>query len=248
MDRPIIFSAPMVRALLAGRKTQTRRVIKLPTKTHSGGPIYERPDMGGWEATTHGGAGCFTIGKDGARQSVPELVGIWHQTTGTCVAAAYQPGDRLYVREHWRSTPAYDDLAPAEMGGDEPVLYIADDATLNWAEADGTRRGRHRQAMHMPRWASRVTLIVDDVRCQPLQDISREDAIAEGLALASNAIEEFWRWPEPHHENLWLSPPAAYRHLWNSLHGADAWDANPWVVALTFRVERGNIDNLGSAA
>ena len=70
-DRPIIFSGPMVRALLNGSKTMTRRVLKLPKKTFSGGPIYERPDMGGWEPTT----------------------------TGMCFDAPWQPGDRLWVRE-----------------------------------------------------------------------------------------------------------------------------------------------------
>ena len=94
----------------------------------------------------------------------------------------------------------------------------------------------------MRRRASRLTLIVTEVRVERLQDISRADAIAEGLTLASNVMEEFWRWPEPHHKNLWLSPPAAYRHLWNAINGADAWDANPWIVAITFTVEKRNID------
>ena len=94
----------------------------------------------------------------------------------------------------------------------------------------------------MPRWASRLTLIVETVRVEPLQAISRSDAIAEGLSLASAVIEEFWRWPEPYHAGHWLSPPAAYRWLWNELHGAGSWETNPDVLALTFRVERRNID------
>ncbi|AHE52592.1 hypothetical protein [Sphingomonas sanxanigenens] len=225
MDRPIIFSAPMVRALLAGRKTQTRRVINPQ-------PIWEPEVVAGPTF----GAGWSWGGY--ARWADPVRFGA-----EIAKDQRFSVGDRLYVREHWRSTPAYDDLAPSEMGGDEPVLYIADDATMNWGEADGDRRGRHRQGRHMPRWASRLTLIVEDVRCQPLQAISRGDAIAEGLTLASKAIEEFWRWPEPHHEHLWLSPPAAYRHLWNSLHGAGAWDANPWVAVVEFNVVKGNIDD-----
>lgn len=245
----------MVRALLDGRKTQTRRLLKLPTKTHSGGPIYEHPAMGGWEPTTNGGDGCFTIGKNGERLPVPETIGIWHRTTGTCMDARYQPGDRLWVREAWCTAPAYDDLSPSEMGGEEPLRYSADDATFNWAEADGVKSGRRRTSMHMPRWASRLTLIVTDVRVQRLQEISRDDAIAEGLLFKAYDVEsgddmetvDGWSSDRFHAFKHGVGETAVdgYRTLWNSLHDkpGERWDDNPWIVALTFSVDHRNIDS-----
>jgi hypothetical protein len=215
-DRPIIFSAPMVRALLAGRKTQTRRLAKF---------IEQQPN--GRFHARNGGGGCVNI----AEADVPSVAPDY---------ARYAVGDCLYVREHWRVSSAQDTVAPRDLPRDLSVEYVADGL--------GYFDGKHRQGMHMPRWASRLTLTVEAVRIERLQEISRDDAIAEGLLLASNVLEEFWRWPEPHHENLWLSPPAAYRHLWGILHTAEGerWDDNPFVVALTFKVERGNIDRLAA--
>ncbi|CAN5572269.1 hypothetical protein BH10PSE14_BH10PSE14_06190 [soil metagenome] len=193
-DRPAIFAAPMIRALRADRKTQTRRLATSPLRK--------------------------------------------------CAV-----GDRLFVREGWRVGYGYDwhreDLGRAPKPSEydpatTPIEYLADDTH--------ELGGRSWPSIHMPRWASRLTLIVEGVKVEPLQAISRADAIAEGLSLASNAIEEFWRWPEPFHENLWLSPPAAYRHLWSQLHTDEGqrWEDNPDVVALTFRVVASNIDQVAA--
>ena len=90
----------------------------------------------------------------------------------------------------------------------------------------------------MPRWASRLTLTVTDVRVQRLQDISEADAVAEGCdAVLALTIKR----PNGAHPG---NPRECYCDLWNSLHGHGAWDANPWVVAVTFTVQRGNIDQL----
>lgn len=174
----------MVLALLAGRKTQTRRLATSPL----------------------------------------------HRT---------EVGDRLWVREtfqHWRGSASH-----------KTAVYAADDTWLDHGSGETfvdkvTWLTPATPPIHMPRWASRLTLEVTDVRVEHLQAISRADAIAEGLCLASDHIEEVWRWPEPDHEGLWLSPRAAYRWLWGQLHGRESWDANPEVVALTFEVKRGNID------
>jgi len=217
-DRPIIFSGPMVRALLAGRKTQTRRLLN------------PQPDT-----FLVDGAECKVEAVHVQGDALPRVA------TGLCLTSQkvpYAKGDRLYVRETWNGQQyAVEDEGPAYTGTQPYAADFKGTPVLKW-----------KPSIHMPRWASRLTLLVDDVRIERLQAISRADAIAEGLSLASSQIEEFWRWPKPYHENLWLSPPAAYRHLWNELHGPDAWDANPWVVALTFRVERGNIDQIGAAA
>ena len=227
-DRPIIFSASMVKALLEGRKSQTRRVLKLPKRTHSGGPIYERPDMGGWAATTIGGGGCFTIGRDGRRLPVPERPAIWHQTTGVVMALPFDVGDRLWVREAFRGSKDYDAYPPREWSH-WPVHYEADGAPDPRDEVG--ENGKLRSPIHMPLWASRLTLTVTDVRVERLQEISEEDAFEEGVTRADVPLAT-WR--------------ASYRTLWNSLHGPDAWDANPWVAAISFTVSRGNID--GGAA
>ncbi|UIJ43755.1 hypothetical protein LZK98_11700 [Sphingomonas cannabina] len=214
MDRPIIFSAPMVRALLDGRKTQTRRLAK---------PRGKRPSLldGQWSDS-------YVLDPGNAEWLACDI--------------PFAVGDRLYVRE---SIYFWSD------GHDGEVIFSADGATLQTGPNTGSipdaalhgyfrmvdqsreKLGRlSRPSIHMPRWASRLTLIVEGVKVERLQDISEADAIREGVTLVEEGLED---------------PVEAYRELWNSLHGADAWDANPWVVAITFRVVRGNIDSLEAA-
>jgi len=244
-DRPIIFSAPMILALLDGRKSQTRRVLKLPTKTHSGGPIYERADMGGWAATTMGGHGCFTIGADGNRVPAPERPAIWHQTTGVTMALPYAIGDRLYVRE-----------SIARQETDQGVGYktYAADGSNVWPLTQWYHQRKAIPSIHMPRWASRLTLTVTDVRVQRLQEISEADAWAEGCKQGDpwDSGNGYFPVEEPSPDgkgwNGWDCARDWYADLWDSLHGPDAWDANPWVVAVSFTVQRGNIDQIGGDA
>lgn len=202
-DRPILFSAPMVRALLAGTKTQERRLLKPQI-----GDI-DRPfmmDDGSWHVTS----------SDGSNMSSIEV--------------RYRVEDRLWVRETWQ-VPALCD-----------VRYRATSVERigHWDPENGPWR----PSIFMPRWASRLTLIVESVKVERLQDISRSDAIAEGLTLASNQIEEFFRWQAPLDEGLWLSPIAAYRSLWETINGAGSWDKNPWVVVIDFSVHHCNIDRM----
>ena len=235
----------MVRALLDGRKTQTRRTLILPDAPAR---------LGRWEASTIGGGGVT----DSKGHPVKERPCVWHTRSGAVVAPRFVVGDRLYVREEWSSTPAYDDLKPTEMGGDEPLRYRADDATFNWGEADGSRVGRRRAGMHMPRWASRLTLLLTDIRVEHLQDCSEEDAIAEGVETDlwdMAPVARDYSQPNGHFVgwDIGILPPntsvdaervgrESYRSLWNSINGAGAWEANPWVAAITFTVEQRNID------
>jgi hypothetical protein len=227
-DRPILFSGPMVRALLDGRKTQTRRTLNPQPYD------FPHPSDGHrcWNASgVPGGRICI---------SDRSLLDLHHRPA---------PGDRLYVREEWFSTPAYDDLSPSQMGGDEPLRYKADDATFNWGEADGSRVGRRRAGMHMPRWASRLTLAVADVRVERLQAISEGDAIAEGIEDVTAEVASrdtslrFWRRYRDGGWNGYVDNPiASYASLWTEINGAGSWEANPWVVAVSFDVEHRNID------
>jgi len=211
-DRPIQFSPAMVRALLAGTKTQTRRVI-------SAAPKRSRINLfdGTWTDSY--------VLDPGNRSWLEE-------------AYRWRVGDRLYVREAWRTEACYDDLSPSEMGGEEPLRYEADGSHQSWGFPAISKLGRFRQGMHMPRWASRLTLTVTDVRVQRLQDISDNDGYAEGIP--SDYLES-------------IHGPGAYRDLWDSLNDKPtrpgcAWRDNPWVVAVSFSVHRGNIDQIAEAA
>jgi hypothetical protein len=212
----IIFSAPMVRALLEGRKTQTRRLLKLPTKTHSGGLIYERKDMGGWEPTINGGGGCFTIGKNGEHVPAPETVGIWHRTCGVCMDAPYQIGDRLYVRESMKADRMMNLLTGERTTNAIVAYYSVDDAeVVNVHEFNIAWQWKNAAlpSIHMPRWASRLWLLVTDVRVQRVQETSEEDALAEGVADWSQADGSL---AEASSRLKW--PQRSFGILWNSRH------------------------------
>lgn len=230
-DRPILFSGPMVRATLEGRKTQTRRVLKL--RGYPGAFDFGPSDTPGYDWTFRR---KDHIWEDFEHDRFMSLL-------------PYAPGDRLWVREHWRTVAAYQDLAPSEMGGEEPIRFEADVAweTRGWC-CDGPG-GRHRQGMHMPRWASRLTLTVTDVRVQRVQEISEDDAKSEGV--------HWWDWPGyqscdcddddcvwcSHYPSLYTP---AFRHLWDGLNAnrGFGWEANPWVAAVTFEPHRCNIDQM----
>lgn len=222
-DRPIIFSGPMIRALIDGRKTQTRRCLSSKSGT-------------------------------GPAQSVECISGYWmacEYDRRWPIRLPYASGDRLWVREDWRTSPAYDDLKPSEMCGGESICYAADGAweSWGWGNTGCVEGGRPRPSIHMPRWASRLTLTVTDVRVQRLQEISEADAIAEGIAPTdASDPHPFGRWKDYSGEaDYFIAPQNSFRSLWDSLNAERGfgWDANPWVVALTFAVHRRNIDQMG---
>lgn len=201
----MLFSAPMVRALLAGTKTQTRRVVKLP---------HENP-LGQWEPTVFGGPNGGRT-KDG--ETIPLQGGIWHTRTGDHLGCPYgQPGDRLWVREAWRilGDSPYDTL---DMFDRDDVQYRADD--------DQSYIDKYRPSSRMPRRFSRITLEVTGVRVERLQDISIADAMAEGVVETNANL----RGLEPCME--WRY---AYEDLWRQINGPGSWGANPWVWVIEFR-------------
>ncbi len=213
-DHPIIFSAPMVRALLDGRKTQTRRLAWRERKC-SGGPIND------------GGGQMDYVEPSMVRSPSP-----WKRV---------QPGDRLWVREAWcPNALTYGQSAHYRADGKHVVLDDGDGFTVT--NRDGFERSPWRPSIHMPRWASRLTLHVEAVRVERQQAISEDDAGAEGVTdfAKMRAIAPHEDLAECQTRLRWRQREFAM--LWDRLHGPGAWEANPEVVVLTFRVQRGNID------
>ncbi|MFD2815181.1 hypothetical protein ACFSYD_13550 [Paracoccus aerius] len=179
---------------------------------------------------------------------VPVPARLGGMMPGPTFRLPYAPGDRLWVREAWRTLHTNDCLAPRHLAADpSKVTFEADPENRNplWAF------GRLRPSMFMPRWASRLTLIVTDVQVQRLHEMTNLDARAEGV-VRNNVVDT--RVPLP----LWSvrgtdaggpHPHDAFAALWDSLN-ADrgfGWDANPWVCAVTFTVRKSNIDQLETA-
>ncbi|KRB73482.1 hypothetical protein [Noviherbaspirillum sp. Root189] len=215
-ERPILFSAPMVRAILDGSKTQTRRVVKLPPA----------PDhLGQWEATSVGGGGVY----DQHGRKIPYQGAIWHTRTGKVICSPHgQPGDRLWVRETF--CPIYPQ-DPAYNGG-QPIEY---DYAATYQHGD--RLGDHlgvkkvwKPSIHMPRTASRILLEVTGVRVERLQDISEADAIAEGIEGSLGVYRDYHQ-----DDGIFAYGQDSYRSLWELINGPGSWEANPWAWVVEFK-------------
>ena len=230
-DRPIIFSAPMVRALLDGRKTQTRRILKPQ-------PIqWETPEELAPVGLLH------VQGEPVPRVTIGRVV--------TVQPVRFAAGDRLWVRENWTAcgTGVWT-IADARtwIASDQKLYFAADEGNptyLKWWPS-----------IHMPREFSRLTLAVTEVRVERLQDISEADVLAEGIdPLDSQFVSSFDRWEKAESGGGRIVVASevrtrrpAFERLWNSINGPDAWDANPWVAAISFTVHRANIDALSEVA
>lgn len=247
-DRPILFSAPMILAILreieapGTGKTQTRRVLKLGrSRPDYIGPrgCTKDPSCWGWEMDD----GDFWL----VQRGVGDREQQWSNWTG-----AYQAGDRLWVRETWAAGACANGLAPSCL---HPAFWLRDNGGL-WYAADEaepahpvTPKGPNRSGIHMPRWASRLTLRVTDVRVQRLQEISEADAVAEGIEhdqdrSRGNVIA--WR-DYLDRGGKCGTAIASFRSLWDSLNAERApWASNPWVVAVTFRPVLSNIDRVAA--
>lgn len=212
--RPILFSAPMVRALLDGRKAQTRRIIKPQPVVHP---------AGNW--SWDGRNGSF-VGAAGTHldESFPEAARFHSRV---------KVGDRLWVRE----AHALDGACAWYREGHAEARVNGPRVDVRW-----------RSPIHMPRWAARLTLTVTDVRVQRLQEISRDDAAAEGLIQLPSTKRWVVAKGDQYFGMAHRDPRAVYEILWEEINGAGSWDANPWVAAYTFTVERRNIDAPATAA
>jgi hypothetical protein len=238
-ERPILFSAPMIRAILAGQKTQTRRVLR------DQDPI----DLG-----------AFVHGAHLSRRPVFDKVA--NAVIGHRLAAVHcpygVPGDRLWVRETfycdnafypdgvgvegmWRTVEGKRVPVPVDEQRkvmlDEDMYYRAD-GEPDFEGAEGPTPWR--PSIHMPRWASRITLEITGVRVERLQAISDADARAEGVERIDTEFGMCLRTPQwraygNEDTQYCISPEASFRTLWSSINGRESWDANPWVWVVEFK-------------
>lgn len=234
VERPILFSGPMVRALLAGAKTQTRRILKPQPEQF---PIDDKGTLCE--------VGVIHVEGD-------ELPRIHHGRVITAQKLKCSVGDRLWVREAHAIVPRTAYRGSIGVGTIAQMEHPTDEYSAALFREGFDRSGRPlwRPSIHMPRWASRLTLTVTDARVERLQDISEADAEAEGVSRASGAptYRSFFLSIGPEQTLIGPSPRYVFRDLWKHINGHESWTANPWVAAYTFTVERGNIDQLGDAA
>ena len=225
-ERPILFNAPMVRAILDGRKTVTRRIVK---------PVKFYPDFGcavgqvggAWK---YGSPAALGLRERGDHWSLALKGNVLQRM---CTSEAYgwgagagcpygvPGGDRLYVRETWAAPHAYDHLPPRLIPKDARIHYAAteDRGGLLW-----------RPSIHMPRWASRITLEIARVRVERLQDISEADALAEGIVRQPDGGYGLGDTTHYHFTN----PRYSYFSLWEAINGEGSVDANPFVWCVSF--------------
>lgn len=228
-ERPILFSAPMVRAILEGRKTQTRRIVKMTERATAALVGAPPPAMEG----------------DRARWVTPPLDSGADYDAWNAWCPYGEPGARLWVRETWAAPSDYDDLSPKQIDAMHsiervavPLWYAATDTT----EAETYTAGRWRPSIHCPRWASRITLRVTSVRVERLQAITEEDARAEGVTPFSYDPEgDCWTAAPPERAHR-----TAFEYIWGELNGYDeaderrpgsSWSSNPWVWVVGFERE-----------
>ena len=206
-ERPILFSAPMVRAILAGRKTQTRRAVKGSPGRVTWSPIVLN-GYGGW-CDEHGRPAPCPYGK---------------------------PGDRLWVRETWQHSNfplgPYDESCSVFYRAD----YMDDPHGPDGEKSPEGKYRTWVPSIHMFRSASRILLEVTDVRVERLQDISdrgpQNDCTAEGVFHCGMDVPRYEEWGA---SGFRSSEKYMYRQLWESINSAGSWDANPWVWVVEFR-------------
>ncbi|TRO96766.1 hypothetical protein FKB34_01995 [Glycocaulis profundi] len=238
--RPILMSGPMVRAILDGRKSQTRRVLSI--RGHKTFKVFGRSDTPGYDWQF----------RDAEMR--------WHDLRDNELKARlrFAVGDLLWVKETWADVNLYGAPGIAYRADehirdlmDEPDFHC-EDGTFNYVHERlqfGARgldwsvwasdlisgaEGNWRSPLHMPRWVSRLTLRVTDIRVQRLQAISEADAVAEGCGPYDKSLNP----------NAIGPARAIFEALWDSLNAkrGHGWDTDPWVVAVSFEAFRANVD------
>lgn len=243
-ERGMIFNAEMVRAILDGRKTQTRRIMKVQPESNQLGLLLIT------DSTKHSDIGKYHWAESNATGN--------HVRSKLFSCPFGAVGGRIWVRETWGvvSHAFSDDGLMIDWVPDRPATAInempfgngyysghaiyAADGDFTWGDDDGYEDGRScwKPSIHMPKAASRILLEITDVRVERLNAISEEDARAEGIIDGGclNCGE-----PEPCGcANPEPDATDAFAYLWQSIYGQESWNANPWVWVIEFeRVEGG---------
>lgn len=224
-DKHIVFGAPMIRRLFAGDKTQTRRILKAPS--WSTGEMEAQGDHVEAIAKI---SGCFG--------DVPHI---------------YRPDDKIWIKENCRAMVDNDDCSCVQYLADGQITKIENtqQATDLWLDlydfgsSKSGKRGANVPSRFMPKWASRASLSVTSVKYENLQDITDEDALAEGVVPHPSG-HGFWvpgiDHPDPNFPYLSRPTPRdMFAALWSVIHGQDSWNSNPIVAVPTFTFHPVNI-------
>lgn len=221
-EQGVLFKAPMVRAILSDRKTKTRRIVKPQPEVLDGGSITRHPS----------GPSLFLVQRYAQQDRAFSNFGRCENIT--CPYG--KPGDRLWVRETWRTLAAFDGIKPADLVVGTQIKYDANNAISKptvypWSD-------KARPSIFMPRWASRITLEITDVRVERLQEITEEDAKAEGVRGFNE--DGCWVYEDYiHGSGTWfMAAKDSFFSLWESINGYDSLADNPFVWVISFeRVE-----------
>ncbi|HHD7737746.1 TPA: hypothetical protein ACOWQJ_001955 [Providencia rettgeri] len=223
-ERGIIFNSEMVRAIIDGRKTQTRCIAKFKPIDKALNLNYSGLRAGNYHAGVKDGR-CVLRSTDGA---------TWNDRTYPLTCPYGNVGDRLWVRETWQgplvdSEKAYDLFKdPTPYQKVENCVYKADGGYApEYIDCDDNFRQGWRPSSNMPRWASRITLEITNIRVERLQSISEEDAKEEGFDNSQSDAANSIGWFE--------KPIRAFRRDWENINGTDGWDSNPWVWVIEFK-------------
>lgn len=222
MEGPILFRGAMVRAILSGSKTMTRRIAKF-VPLHGANLAFSGLEPG-YYGTGQPESGTVLYARRGD--------GVWDQKTERLFCPYGVPGDRLWVRETWAPDDAYNrTFYRADADADGTVPYLVSGAGGFGGGVGSFRPDHWRPSIFMPRAASRITLEVTGVRVERLHDITEDDARAEGLCF--NGLTYFV--PErPTHAHV--EPRVVFQRLWDSINGKRApWTSNPWVWVVEFK-------------
>lgn len=238
-ERPILFSSVMVRAILDGRKTQTRRVVKPQPPDQPSSDCH--PSHTAKHPMPYLDSYCSQRKTDKNPRGMSEQWCWWQVGDRQCLPTFKcpygQPGTVLWVRETWGLMCYHDptDWCEGSIKGVPEVelreRYAVEHAA-NWNLPNESARWR--PSIHMPRWASRITLEITGVRVERLQEISEEDAKSEGVEFSS-AVASFICDTPAMRADRKSAYRSAFVDLWESINGPGSWDANPWVWVIEFR-------------
>jgi len=225
-ERPILFSGPLVRAILNGRKTETRRLVAKSTSK-----AFDQTGRAcGWRPVP---ADAKRV--DAAMKGEHERRSMLSCPQSGFIAPRIHTRDDLWVRESWRPLLELDDVKPSEIPIGATIMYEADGAWLPDVPGQVEAFGDLQPSIFLPRWASRITLRVTDVRAERLQAIDEAGAMAEGVDPLLPTPDDF----DPSKCQRVLDPRAKFRELWDSINGkrdGASWAANPWVWVIKFEV------------